>query len=140
MRLSGKLNSYLADIDKRAEEMLSQLVKQMAENEGITEKLRAESQMEWVQKMNNIQNRASEIVNYELICEKQEEASKIAYHRPKSDDIPKIFWKYFDLYHRNKITLAQYSENTGLPIPTIEGFLREITQKSAKSIEKTKQL
>ena len=64
---SGKLNSYLADIDRQAEEMFSRLVKQMAEREGITEKLKAENQMEWVEKMNNIRNRAAEIVNSDII-------------------------------------------------------------------------
>ena len=64
---SCKLNSYLADIDKQAEEMFSWLVKQLAEKENITEKLKAENQMLWVQKMNSIRNRALEIVNSELI-------------------------------------------------------------------------
>lgn len=64
---SGKLNSYLADIDRQAEEMFSRLVKQMAECEGITEKLKAEKQIEWVGKMNNIRNRAIEIINNDLI-------------------------------------------------------------------------
>ena len=64
---SGKLNSYLADIDKQAEEMCSRLVKQMAEREGITEQLKAENQMEWVRQMNNIRIRANEIVLRELI-------------------------------------------------------------------------
>ena len=64
---SGKLNSYLADLDKQAEEMLSQLVKQMAEREGVTEKLKADNQMEWVSRMNNIRNRVMEIVNTEII-------------------------------------------------------------------------
>ena len=65
---SGKLNSYLADIDRQAEEMFLRLVKQMAANEGITELLKADNQMGWVRKMNNIRNRAMEIVNSELIC------------------------------------------------------------------------
>ena len=65
---SGKLNSYLADIDRQAEEMFLRLVKQMAANEGITEQLKADNQMGWVRKMNNIRNRAMEIVNSELIC------------------------------------------------------------------------
>ena len=65
---SGKLNSYLADIDVQAEEMFSRLVKQMAEREGVTEQLKAENQMEWVGRMNNIRNRATEIVNADLIC------------------------------------------------------------------------
>lgn len=64
---SGKLNSYLADIDEQAEEMFSRLVKQMAEHEGVTEPLKAENQMLWVQKMNSIRNRAVEIVNHEFI-------------------------------------------------------------------------
>ena len=64
---SCKLNSYLADIDKQAEEMFSRLVKQMAEKHGISEKLKTENQMEWVQKMNNIQACAREIINSELI-------------------------------------------------------------------------
>ena len=64
---SGKMNGYLADIDKQADEMFSQLVKQMAEREGVTEKLKAENQMEWVQKMNNIRSRATEIINNDLI-------------------------------------------------------------------------
>ena len=64
---SCKLNSYLADIDKQAEEMFSRLAKQMAEKQGISEKLKTENQMEWVQKMNNIQACAREIINSELI-------------------------------------------------------------------------
>ena len=64
---SGKLNSYLADIDRQAEEMFSRLVKQMAECEGATEQLKADNQLEWVQKMNNIRNRAIEIINSDLI-------------------------------------------------------------------------
>ena len=62
-----KLNSYLADIDEQAEEMFSRLVIQLAEKENVTEKLKAENQMLWVQKMNNIRNRAREIVDKELI-------------------------------------------------------------------------
>lgn len=64
---SGKLNSYLADIDQQAEEMFLRLVDQMAEREGVTEKLKAENQMKWVGLMNNIADRAREIVNAELI-------------------------------------------------------------------------
>ena len=64
---SGKLNSYLADIDRQAEEMFSRLVKQMAEVEGVTETLKATDPMEWVGRMNNIRSRAMEIVNSELI-------------------------------------------------------------------------
>jgi len=64
---SGKLNGYLADIDKQAEDMLSRLVKQMAEREGVTEQLKADNQMEWVGRMNNIHSRAMKIINYEYI-------------------------------------------------------------------------
>ena len=64
---SGKLNGYLADIDEQAEEMFFRLVKQIAEREGVTEQLKAGNQLEWVQKMNSIRNRAVEIVNTELI-------------------------------------------------------------------------
>lgn len=64
---SGKLNEHLADIDKQAEDMFFRLVKQMAEREGATEKLKADNQMEWVARMNNIRNRATEIVNHDII-------------------------------------------------------------------------
>ena len=64
---SGKLNSYLADIDRQAEEMFSRLVKQMAEAEGVNEKLKSTDQMVWVRKLNNICIRATEIVNIEII-------------------------------------------------------------------------
>ena len=64
---NGKLNSYLAGIDRQAEELFSRLVKQMAANEGITETLKVTDPMEWVGRMNNIRSRAMEIVNSELI-------------------------------------------------------------------------
>lgn len=64
---SGKLNSYLADIDEQAEDMFSRLVKQMAEREGITEQHKADDQMKWLARMNNIRSRATEIVNNEII-------------------------------------------------------------------------
>ena len=64
---SGKLNSYLADIDNQAEGMFFRLVKQMAEHEAVTEKLKADNQMEWVARMNNIRSRATEIVNHDII-------------------------------------------------------------------------
>ena len=63
----GKLNDYLADIDRQAEKLFSRLVKQMAEAEGVTETLKAANQMEWVGRMNSIRSRAMEIVNSELI-------------------------------------------------------------------------
>lgn len=65
--MTGKLNGYLADIDRQAEDMLLQLVDRMAESEGVTEQLKAEDQMEWVQRMNNIRQRVIEIINSELI-------------------------------------------------------------------------
>ena len=64
---SGKLVAYLDDIEQQATAMFLRLVKELAENENITEKLKAENQMLWVQKMNNIRNRATEIVNAEMI-------------------------------------------------------------------------
>lgn len=67
LQLSGKLNSYLADIDRQAEEMFERLVKQMAECEGVTEKLKATDSIKWVRKMNNIRNRATEIVNANIV-------------------------------------------------------------------------
>ena len=64
---SGRLNVYLADINGQAEELFSLLVKQMAEREGVTEKLKEENQVLWVGQINNICNRAAKIVNTELI-------------------------------------------------------------------------
>lgn len=64
---SGKLNAHLAEIDRQAEEMFFRLVKQMAEREGVTERLKAENQMEWVRQMNSIRNRVSEIVYAKII-------------------------------------------------------------------------
>ena len=64
---SGKLSSYLADIDKQAEDMFFRLVKQMAKREGVAEQLKADNQMKWVARMNNIRSRATEIVNNEII-------------------------------------------------------------------------
>ena len=64
---SGKLYSHLLDIDRQAKEMFSRLVEQMAEREGVTEKLKAENQMLWVGCMNNIRDRAVETVNNDLI-------------------------------------------------------------------------
>ena len=65
--LSGKLNSHLAEIDNRATDMFDLLVKRLAEQEGITEQLKAADQMAWVDAMNNIRNRAEEIINAEII-------------------------------------------------------------------------
>ena len=65
--LSGKLNSHLAEINQRASEMFDLLIKQLVEKEGITEQLKVADQMAWVGAMNNIRNRAEEIVNTEVI-------------------------------------------------------------------------
>jgi len=67
LQLSGKLDGYLADIDQQAEDMFLWLVDQMARREGVTENLKVADQMAWVSCMNNIRNRAAEIVNTELI-------------------------------------------------------------------------
>ena len=64
---SGKLNSYLADIEQQAQQLFLRLVNDLAEKENVTEELKATDMMLWVQKMNNIRNRATEIVNAELI-------------------------------------------------------------------------
>ena len=65
--LSGKLNSYLADMNEQAEELFLRLVEELAEKEDITETLKAEDQMLWVQRMNSVQETAMEIVNNNLI-------------------------------------------------------------------------
>ena len=67
MLLNGTLNKHLEEIDQQANDMLELLIRQMAEREGVTEQLKAADQMEWVQRMNNIRNRAEEVVNSELI-------------------------------------------------------------------------
>ena len=67
LALSGELNTYLADVDARAEDLFLWAVKEMAARDGVTEKLKAEDQMAWVQRMNNLRERATEIVNQELI-------------------------------------------------------------------------
>ncbi len=67
MRLNGTLNNYLADIDRDACDMFDSLVRQTAENEGVTEQLKAADQMEWVRRMNNIQSRVREFILNELI-------------------------------------------------------------------------
>ena len=64
---SGKLNSYLADIEQQAQDLFLRLVKDLAEKENVTEELESTDMMLWVQKMNNIRNRATEIINAELI-------------------------------------------------------------------------
>ena len=67
MLLSGKLESHLAEVNAKAEEMFERLVEEMSEDEGVTEELKALDQMSWVQQMNGIRSRAAEIVREELI-------------------------------------------------------------------------
>ena len=64
---SGKLNEYLFDIDKQAEDMFFRLIKRMTEREGVSEQFKADNQMEWVIRMNNIRNRVTEIINNDII-------------------------------------------------------------------------
>lgn len=64
---SGKLDSYLADIEEQAQRLFLRVVNELAEKEGVTEQLKAADQMKWVRKMNNIRNRAIEVVNCEVI-------------------------------------------------------------------------
>ena len=135
---SGKLNSYLADIDRQAEEMFSRLVKQMAEAEGVTEKLKAADPMEWVRRMNNIRNRAMEIVNSELIYAR-EPAARIS-ASVETLEPPKVFWKYYDLYRRKRISLSEYAAATGLSAFAIRHFLKNVVEKRPKTIEKPKQI
>ena len=65
--LSGKLNGYLAELNEQAEDMFLRLVKELAEKDGITEKLKAENQMLWIQRMNLVRETATEIINHDLI-------------------------------------------------------------------------
>lgn len=65
---TGKLNTYLAEIDECAQNMTIVLIKQMSEHEGVNEMLKEQNQMEWVQKTNNVRNRVEEIINRETIC------------------------------------------------------------------------
>ena len=134
----GKLNSYLADIDRQAEEMFLRLVKQMAEAEGVTEKLKAADPMEWVRRMNNIRNRAMEIVNSELIYAR-EPAARIS-ASVETLEPPKVFWKYYDLYRRKRISLSEYAAATGLSAFAIRHFLKNVVEKRPKAIEKPKQI
>ena len=64
---SGRLNSYLAEIDEKAKDMFFWLVKEYADRQGVTEQLKADNPLEWVQKMNNIRNAVEEFINTELI-------------------------------------------------------------------------
>ena len=65
--MNGKLNDYLAELNDHAEEMFSRLVKELAEKEGVTERLKADNQMEWVQQMGSIKQRATEITNFDIV-------------------------------------------------------------------------
>ena len=67
LQISGKLNGYLADLNKQAENMFIEMVKQMAARENVTEQLKDQNQMLWVQRMNSIRDRAMETVNNDLI-------------------------------------------------------------------------
>ena len=67
LMINGTLYTHLAEINQQAEEMFSELTNQMKSREGITEQLKAQNQLEWVRRMNNIRHRATEIVNQELI-------------------------------------------------------------------------
>ena len=67
LQITGKLNAYLADLNEQAEAMFLELVKQLAAREGVTEQLKAQNQMLWVQRMNIIWDRVMEIVNHDLI-------------------------------------------------------------------------
>ena len=135
---SGKLNSYLADIDRQAEAMFLRLVKQMAEAEGVTEQLKADNQMAWVGRMNNIRSRAMEMVNNDLIYARDPAACIST--SVESIDPPKVFWKYYDLYRRKRISLSEYAAATGLSAFAIRHFLKNVVEKSPKAIEKPKQI
>ena len=128
---SGKLNGYLADIDRQAEEMFLRLVKQLAEAEGVTEQLKADNQMEWVRRMNNIRNRAMEIVNNNLIYTRDPAACISTF--VETIDPPKVFWKYYDLYRRKRISLSEYAAATGLSAFAIRLFLKNVVEKKPKS-------
>ena len=135
---SEKLNSYLSDIDRQAEELFSRLVKHMAEAEGVTEQLKADNQMEWVCRMNNIRSRAMEMVNNDLIY-----AGDLAPRIQTSVETvepPKVFWKYYDLYRRKRISLSEYAAATGLSAFAIRHFLKNVVEKRPKTIEKPKQI
>ena len=135
---SGKLNGYLADIDRQAEEMFLRLVKQMAEAEGVTEELKAADPMEWVGRMNNIRNRAMEMVNNDLIYA-GDPAARIS-ASVETLEPPKVFWKYYDLYRRKRISLSEYAAATGLSAFAIRHFLKNVVEKRPKTIEKPKQI
>lgn len=135
LQLSGKLNSYLADIDKQAEEMFSRLVEQMVKRERVAEQLKAEDQMKWVGLMNNIADRAREIVNSELIYSGR---LTVRTQHAEFKEPPKIFWKYYDLYRRKRISLHEYSIATGLPVFAIRHYLQDTVEDRRKIVENSK--
>lgn len=67
LKSTAKLNAYLVDIDAEAKELFSRMVKQLAEKEGITEELKVSNQMLWIQRMNNIRERTTELLNHQII-------------------------------------------------------------------------
>ena len=136
--ISCKLNSYLADIDEQTEDMFLRLVKQMAEATGVTEQLKADNQMEWVGRMNNIRSRAMEMVNNDLIYARDPAACIST--SVETVNPPKVFWKYYDLYRRKRISLSEYAAATGLSAFAIRHFLKNVVEKRPKTIEKPKQI
>ena len=134
---SGRLNSYLAEIDRQAEEMFLRLVNQMAEAEGVTEELKAADPMAWVGKMNSVRSRAAETVNETMVY-----GYRTSYPVPIREvaEPPKIFWKYYDLYRRKRMSLSEYAAATGLSAFEIRHYLMDIVEKESKPIEKPKQI
>ena len=134
---SGRLNSYLAEIDRQAEEIFFRLVKQMAEAEGVTEELKAADPMAWVGKMNSVRSRAAETVNETMVY-----GYRTSYPVPIREvtEPPKIFWKYYDLYRRKRMSLSEYAAVTGLSTFEIRHYLMDIVEKESKPIEKPKQI
>ena len=132
---SGRLNSYLAEIDRQAEELFLRLVKQMAEAEGVTEELKAADTMAWVGKMNSVRSRAAESVDEAMIY-----GYRTLYPVPIREvaEPPKIFWKYYDLYRRKRMSLSEYAAATGLSAFEIRHYLMDIVEKESKPIEKPK--
>lgn len=79
--MTSKLNSHLTEIDSQAKDMLLRIVEEMAKSEGVTEQFKADNQMEWVQRMNNIRNRAIEVVNDIKFVESQNKKGGRSYLR-----------------------------------------------------------
>ena len=100
--------------------------------------LKADNQMEWVGRMNNIRSRAMEMVNNDLIYARDPAACIST--SVETIDPPKVFWKYYDLYRRKRISLSEYAAATGLSAFAIRHFLKNVVEKSPKAIEKPKQI